>query len=121
MSTRLPQEALVMKIATGHNGKSTAAKAESSPPEMRSSAARRILLVEDNAVAARQLKQLLDKAPIQVDIVSDGAAAIHELALRDYAVVLTDLRMPRMDGMDLIREIQKRRLSVTIIVTTGHG
>src|SRR5207248_6738312 len=35
--------------------------------------------------------------------------------------VVTDLRMPKLDGMKLIEEIQGRRLPVTIIVTTGHG
>ena len=35
--------------------------------------------------------------------------------------MITDLRMPKLDGMKLIEEIQARRLPVTVIVTTGHG
>ena len=52
--------------------------------------------------------------------------AFEEQALRmlledTYSIVITDLRMPRLDGMELIREVQSRRMPVTIIVTTGHG
>src|SRR5262249_46027684 len=40
---------------------------------------------------------------------------------QNYSVLITDLKMPRLDGIQLIQEIQKRRLPVTVIVTTGHG
>jgi DNA-binding NtrC family response regulator len=83
---------------------------------------RRILIVEDNETARRQLQQLLQgDLPLQVDVTGDGNKALQDLTERNYSIVITDLRMPRLDGMELIREVQQRRLPVTIIVTTGHG
>jgi DNA-binding NtrC family response regulator len=83
---------------------------------------RRILIVEDNEVARRQLQQLLQSdLSLQVDVTGDGHKALQDLGEHNYSIVITDLRMPRLDGMELIREVQQRRLPVTIIVTTGHG
>src|SRR5215831_18518141 len=83
---------------------------------------RRILIVEDNEVARRQLQQLLQTdLKLQVDATGDGQKALQDLAEHNYSIVITDLRMPRLDGMELIREVQQRRLPVTVIVTTGHG
>jgi DNA-binding NtrC family response regulator len=83
---------------------------------------RRLLIVEDNEPAARQLQQILEANPhLKVDTASDGKQALHQLLQQPYSVVITDLKMPRLDGMQLIKEVQQRRLPVTVIVTTGHG
>jgi DNA-binding NtrC family response regulator len=83
---------------------------------------RRILIVEDNEVAARQLRQLLEVDPqLQVDTANDGRQALQQLLEHPFSITITDLRMPRLDGMQLIKEVQQRRLPVTVIVTTGHG
>jgi DNA-binding NtrC family response regulator len=96
----------------------------SGPPAAKEaqSVPRRILIVEDNEVARRQLQQLLQSdLSLQVDATGDGHKALQDLTEHNYSIVITDLRMPRLDGMELIREVQQRRLPVTIIVTTGHG
>jgi DNA-binding NtrC family response regulator len=83
---------------------------------------RSILIVEDNELACKQLERVLENDPlILVDSVSDGNKALEALGEKNYSIVITDLRMPEMDGMDLIREVQKRRWPVTVIVITGHG
>src|SRR5262249_57980611 len=53
--------------------------------------------------------------------VANGTEALEALVESNYSLVLTDLKMPGVDGMQLIEEVQKRRLPVTVIVTTGHG
>jgi len=83
---------------------------------------RRILLVEDEEDTRDSFQQLLGMAlGIEVDLAADGAAALRMLGERPYSVVVTDLRMPKVDGLKLMAEIQARRLPVTVIVTTGHG
>jgi DNA-binding NtrC family response regulator len=83
---------------------------------------RRILIVDDNNLAGRELAQWLSDGPdLKVDSVTDGSQALKKLEENHYSVVITDLRMPHLDGMELIQEVQKRRLPVTIIVITGHG
>ena len=58
---------------------------------------------------------------VEVDLARDGNQALALLVERPYSIMITDLRMPKLDGMKLIEEIQARRLPVTVIVTTGHG
>ncbi|WP_337176224.1 sigma-54 dependent transcriptional regulator [Paludisphaera sp.] len=83
---------------------------------------RRVLLVEDDEDTRNSFRQLLGMAlDIEVDLAPDGAAALKLLDERPYSIVVTDLRMPKIDGMKLMAEIQARRLPVTVIVTTGHG
>ncbi len=82
----------------------------------------RILLVEDNETAGKQLKQLLQtNQRFEVDTVGEGKEALAALEKQNYNLVLTDLRMPGFDGMDLIRAIQERRLPATVIVMTAYG
>ena len=82
----------------------------------------RILVVEDNDLARKQLRELLQaNNQFQVDSVSDGQKALEALQERIYSLVLTDLRMPGFDGLDLIRTVQERNLPVTIIVMTAFG
>jgi DNA-binding NtrC family response regulator len=83
---------------------------------------RRILVVEDSETTRKQLQHLLEaEFNARVDTAADGTEALEALIERPYSLVLTDLKMPRVDGMELIAEVQKRRLPVTVIVTTGHG
>jgi DNA-binding NtrC family response regulator len=83
---------------------------------------RRLLIVEDNEPARRQLHHLLQADPqLKVDATGDAHSALQSLKDQDYSIVLTDLRMPGMDGMQLIKEVQQRGLQVTVIVTTGQG
>src|SRR5262249_37196724 len=90
--------------------------------EKLASVRRRILIVEDNELSRRQLQQLLQQEPdLDVQTAADGTTALHELAELPYSIVITDLRMPHLDGMELIQEVKNRQLPVTVIVTTGHG
>jgi DNA-binding NtrC family response regulator len=82
----------------------------------------RVLVVEDNADTRNSLQELLQLSlNLTVDIAEDGAKALEMLKSREYSLVITDLRMPRLSGMKLIEEVQKENMPVTIIVTTGHG
>jgi DNA-binding NtrC family response regulator len=83
---------------------------------------RRLLIVEDHEPARRQLQQLLQADPyLQVDVCGDGDQALRMLTESSYSLLITDLRMPRLDGLQLIQEVQRRGLPVTVVVTTGHG
>jgi DNA-binding NtrC family response regulator len=84
--------------------------------------ARRVLIVEDEDNARQKLQQLLQTDPdLRVDATKDGDHALEMLVENNYSILITDLRMPRLDGMQLIKEVQRRGLPVTVIVTTGYG
>jgi DNA-binding NtrC family response regulator len=83
---------------------------------------RRVLIAEDNEVNRQQLKQALENDPkLKVDATNDGKEALQALVSKNYSILLTDLKMPQLTGMQLIEEVQKRRLPVSVIVMTGVG
>jgi DNA-binding NtrC family response regulator len=85
-------------------------------------ASRRILLVEDDEDTRQSFQQLLGMAlGVDVDLAVDGAQALAMLLKQPYSIVITDLRMPKLDGMKLIEEIQTRRQTVNDIDTTRQA
>jgi DNA-binding NtrC family response regulator len=82
----------------------------------------RLLAVDDLADARDSLQQMLQLAlGLEVDVAEDGVQALNMLQERPYSVVIADLRMPRLDGMKMIEQINARNIPVTMIVTTGNG
>ena len=91
-------------------------------PSSRNANARQLLIVDDNELTCKQLQKLLQTDTAhKVDFRTDGNQALKALEQGTYSILLTDLCMPKLSGMDLIRQIQERRLPVTTIVMTGHG
>ena len=66
----------------------------------------RVLVVDDDAGVRYTLREILESADIQVFDASDGADAAAWLAENATDLVITDLRMPRMDGMKLLEHLQ---------------
>jgi DNA-binding NtrC family response regulator len=84
--------------------------------------ARRVLIAEDSEQIRKQMKTLLEaEGAYQVDTAGDGLEALEMLEKQPYSFFLTDLRMPRLDGMKLIEKVRDKQLPVTVIVMTGHG
>lgn len=82
----------------------------------------RLLIVEDHRDTAEGLRRVLEGAlGLSVDVAVNGTEALDQLGEKHYSLVITDLKMPRVDGMDLLREIQTRQIPVTVVVTTGYG
>jgi two-component system, NtrC family, response regulator AtoC len=83
---------------------------------------RRVLIVDDSATACKQIQIFLEAdRSIAVDTACNGSEALEALDERPYSVVVTDLKMPRLDGLQLLEEVQKRRLPADVIITTGFG
>jgi DNA-binding NtrC family response regulator len=83
---------------------------------------RRILIAEDSEPTREQLRKLLQAdGAYQVDTTGDGRSALTLLQKNSYSLFLTDLKMPRLDGMKLIEAIREKQLPVTVVVMTGYG
>src|SRR5213594_289759 len=81
----------------------------------------RILLVEDENNMARTLAKNLERAGHEVEHAPHGEAALARLAETSFDVVLTDLKMPVMDGMQLLRAMHERESAPAVVVLTGYG
>jgi two-component system, NtrC family, response regulator AtoC len=69
-----------------------------------------ILIVEDDAVYADRLKRNLQMADFQVMVAENGAAAVNRLKTHSFDLIVTDIRMPEMGGIELIRKIKQEGL-----------
>lgn len=90
---------------TGQAAGPAAVSAEQLPRGMTGSA----LVVDDEAEVAEALREMLERDGFAVEVAHDGAAAVARLRLREYDVVLSDIRMPRMDGPALFAWIEQER------------
>lgn len=80
-----------------------------------------ILIVEDNTVNLTVLRHMLERRHVEVDCVTSAAQAIAAASLRRYDLVLMDLQMPEMNGLDATAELRKVRgyLTVPILALTA--
>jgi DNA-binding NtrC family response regulator len=83
--------------------------------------AARVLLVDDEINMARTQAKILQRKGYVVETASNGRDALRALGENPFDVVITDLKMPTMDGMQLLREMHVRGRRCAVIVLTGHG
>ena len=81
----------------------------------------RILVVEDEPVAAAVLAKGLREHAYAVDIAGDGSTALEQVAVSDYDLLLVDVRLPRMSGLELCRRLRGDGVSVPILMLTARG
>lgn len=81
----------------------------------------RLLLVEDNLELAGWLVKILRRDNFVVDVLYDGEAADQALSLETYDLVILDLTLPRIDGMQLLRRLRGRRDAVPVIILTANA
>jgi CheY-like chemotaxis protein len=78
----------------------------------------RILVVDDDLCARQAVMEGLRRRGYQVTGAEDGLQALQQLQRERFSVVVTDLQMPRMDGVALLREIRRRGYAPVVIQTT---
>jgi len=82
---------------------------------------RRVLVVDDEENLRHMLQLMLRKEGYDTVGASNVDSALAELEAASFDIVLTDLRMPGRNGMELVDEIRRRRLACTLVVMTAYG
>ncbi|MFG4003608.1 sigma-54-dependent transcriptional regulator [Flavobacterium aquidurense] len=83
----------------------------------------KILIVEDEASIRRVLVKILSEEndTYQVDEAEDGVAGLEKIKNNDYDLVLCDIKMPKMDGVEVLEEAKKIKPEIPMVMISGHG
>ncbi len=81
----------------------------------------RVLLVEDRPDLARTYRGFLRSEPYRIIHAGTGADALKAVAEAPPGIILLDLKLPDMDGMDILREVRNRGIGCPVVVITAHG
>jgi len=81
----------------------------------------RILVVDDEPMVTRGCRRTLTEAGYEVDTVATGREGLRRAVEGRFDAVMTDLRLPDLSGMDIVRTVRRERPDVAVIVITGFG
>ncbi|MCB9515871.1 MAG: sigma-54-dependent Fis family transcriptional regulator [Candidatus Latescibacteria bacterium] len=81
----------------------------------------RILLVDDEELNREYMSELLEEQGYAVETAEDGLAALARLRETDFDLLVTDLNMPRLDGLGLLRRVQEEGIAITTLLITAFG
>ena len=83
----------------------------------------KILIIEDEAAIRRVLKKIIteESDSYQVEEAEDGLSGIDMIKNNDYDLVLCDIKMPKMDGVEVLEKTQKIKPEIPMLMISGHG
>jgi len=80
-----------------------------------------VLLLDDEPIVGRRLKPALDKIGCHVEVFEDPRAAVARIDEKEFDVVVTDIRMEGMDGIQVLEHVQRRWPGTRVILITGYA
>lgn len=80
----------------------------------------KVLIMEDETSVAEGLQMILEEEGYEVDLAFTGRSAMDTLRKKGVDLLVADLRLPDMDGMEVVREVKEKRPSTKVIVITGY-
>jgi DNA-binding NtrC family response regulator len=80
-----------------------------------------VLIVDDEQDFRDVIVKKLEKRDLQCDSAPDGSTALAMIKAKNYDVVLLDVKMPGMDGIETLREIKKIAPMIEVVMLTGHA
>jgi DNA-binding NtrC family response regulator len=81
---------------------------------------KRILLVDDEVDFSASLGKVLRRRGFEVETAADGLIALERIAQQSFDVIVLDVKMPGMDGIQVLTEIRKLAIKAKVILLTGH-
>lgn len=81
----------------------------------------RILIIDDEKAICNTLKEILTYEKYEVDIANDGAEGIKKVETGNYDLVLSDIKMPKMDGIEVLTKLQELNPDLPVVMISGHG
>ena len=81
----------------------------------------KILIIDDERSIRRTLKEILEFENYEVEAVEDGIAGVKEANSNNYDVIFCDIKMPQMDGIEVLTKLKNDGLETPIVMISGHG
>ena len=81
----------------------------------------KILIIDDEKPIRNTLREILEYEKFQVDDAEDGLIGINLVKSTDYDVVLCDIKMPKMDGTEVLEQILEMKPNTSVVMISGHG
>ncbi|MEO7531090.1 MAG: response regulator, partial [Sediminibacterium sp.] len=80
-----------------------------------------ILIIDDEKAIRNVLKEILTNEGFVVDEATDGEEGLKKFTATSYDVVLCDIKMPKLDGLDFLQKVIDTQSEVPVIMISGHG
>lgn len=80
-----------------------------------------ILLIDDERAIRRALKEILEFENCQVEEAESGTQALQQLGQKNFDLIFSDIKMPQMDGIELLEQIKKMGIETPVVMISGHG
>jgi DNA-binding NtrC family response regulator len=81
----------------------------------------KILIIDDEKSIRRALREILEFENFEVEEAVDGKDGLEKATSAHYDVIFCDIKMPKMDGMEVLTNLQKEKIEIPIIMISGHG
>ena len=81
----------------------------------------RILVIDDEKSIRSTLKDILEYEKFEVELAEDGESGLAMAKKDDFDVILCDIKMPKMDGIEVLEKLQQEATDSTIVMISGHG
>lgn len=78
-----------------------------------------ILIVDDEEIVLRSCQRILRGEDYEIDVTSDGFSALGMVNEKDYDVLILDIMMPKMDGIEVLRRVKEARPEIEVLMITG--
>lgn len=82
---------------------------------------KQVLIVDDEADMALAIKESLKRCGFAPSVCHNAREALNGINLTDFSLIITDMKMPHMNGIEFLKEIRRRGMFIPVIVITGYG
>jgi DNA-binding NtrC family response regulator len=81
----------------------------------------RIMVIDDEPIVGKRIKRLFEKEGYEVAAFTDGGTALNELGREHFDIVITDLKMEGIDGLNVLETVNEKYHGTKVIIITGVG
>ena len=81
----------------------------------------KVLIIDDEAPIRNSLRELLEEEGCRVEVAEDGAKGLSQAVKFAFDLIFCDIKMPRMDGMDVLEMLKEKGVTTPVVMISGHG